>query len=208
MKDVVVKRWLKGFWDFVVVWVILNASGTCSGGVALGVLTVFFGFVSVVLFFRGWLGILSSLLLGVPMTLLSGILWACTWVAPVVRRLQSEWTHRWLIGPGRYSREAQEQEAEMILKAWRAEPSVSILNPIRGTIWWRVLDADDSSGTRLLLRPLFDWRLCALVGEDPHTRQPFFMAVPPRISRVEEAMEWLWNLPRGAWWERKSIYET
>lgn len=202
------KRWFESFWNFLVIWTILNAAGIFSGGVALGIITLILALAAVLLFFQGWLGVLFSLLLMVPTTLAFAVLWVCTWIAPLVRRIQSELTHRWLIGPGRHSREVQEQEAAMILEAWKTQPSVSILNPIRATIWWQVLDSDGSSGTRLLVRPLFDWRLCALVGEDPHTKRPFFMAVPPRIRRVSGALEWLWDLPRGTWMGKSTVSET
>lgn len=172
---------------------------------------VFFGFalffvVAIVVFWREniLLGILA-VIFSTPLIVLLLLSWLILFLAPHVRAWQLRKTRLWLDGALR-ERRAQEAEAEQIMKVWRTQPP-EIHTILRAGLWWQVL-AFDLRGQRLLVQPVFDDRLRVLVGEDLHLKRPFFMAVPPDVWSIEEALDWLWRLSSGFVRYKDQVYEV
>jgi hypothetical protein len=78
---------------------------------------------------------------------------------------------------------------------------------VQGKIRWRVLDVDQEGRRALVVTKssFVNPSFVVLVGRDKHTGRPFFMPVEPSVSKVKQALEWLWGLPRGSW---ENVYEV
>jgi len=178
-----------------------------SFGLFLAALLIFWFLVSTDRDFIEWIAGLVIILI----TLILGSLFLSTGIvrgiALWLRNYQQRKTHTFLNGPLR-ERHLQEREAALIWQAWRSERRGIITNVLRANLWWLPLDSD-SQGKRLLVQPAFaPGQLRALIGEDPVSGDFFFMALPPSISTVNEALEWLWDLPSGFWNDRDEIHEV
>jgi len=199
---------LENIWKFLKRWVLYCAVNNERKGTAgLFVCTILCALAILIGLRSGPLGAILSILFWIPATLFCATFWVGTVVAPWVRDFQLWRTQQWLTGPAHHSRQIQEQEAAKILASWKGAPTSNIGTYLKGTIFWRLAGVDRSSGLRLLVQPLFDQRMCVLVGEDPRSKRPFFLSVPPTVSTVEEALEWLWKLPAGLW-NKYEVYET
>ncbi len=151
------------------------------------------------------LGVLLSMILA-PLSAMMLLACAVHWLAPIVRRRQQGRTRSWLDGRLR-DRWWQELEAYRLMRSWKRHPKRETRALIKASIWWEVWDIDEP-GSRLLIQPLFDHRLKALAGEDPVSGEPFLMALPPSVYSVHDALEWLWGLPPGFWYNTDQIHET
>lgn len=151
-----------------------------------------------------FLGLVATIFV-VPVSAVILLAWAVTFVAPYVRAWQQQKTRWWLDGVLRDRRE-QQAEGKRIMMAWDLQPNQEMRVILRAGIWWDVVGID-RRGKRLLVQPVFDNRMKALVGEDIHLGTPFFMVVPPDTWTIEMALDWLWRLRPGFWEHRDEICE-